>query len=64
MSSEFLNYARQNWLNFGTDERGVFVTRDVAWTIKAMKKEGWKVERTGETQLMADDTIRTYIVAK
>lgn len=61
MSEEFLDYARQNWIAFGIDDRGYYVTRDASWVVRTMREEGWNVARTGETQMMPDDTIRTYI---
>jgi hypothetical protein len=56
----FQEYIKGSWLNVGHGEKGWFVTRDAAWTLATMRREGWSVQATGETELMPDDTRRVY----
>jgi hypothetical protein len=57
----FAEYVKQNWLTVNADSNGWYITHDVSWAIRKMAKEGWKVVRTGKVEIMADDSVRTYI---
>ena len=60
----FGEYVQLSWSNIGQDERGWYITSDVDWTIRELGYEGWTLEKTGDTQLMPDDRIRTYITVR
>jgi hypothetical protein len=57
---QFTVYATRCWLNVHRDERGWYVTHGLRHTLRQMKREGWTCKATGQTELMADDSIRQY----
>lgn len=62
-ADDFAKYADREWLNVGQDERGWYVTNDPILTLNYMRREGWNVslrDHGNATQMMPDDSIRTY----